>query len=81
MDSPLKAEFDYYRANQDALVKQYKGKFLVIKDQKVIAAYDDQVVAINETTKLYKLGSFLVQKVEPGDSAYSQTFHSRAAFH
>jgi hypothetical protein len=81
MNSPLKVEFDYYLAHQDELVKQYNGKVLVIKDQKVIGIFDDQVTAVTETQKTHKLGSFLVQKVAPGDSAYSQTFHSRVAFH
>ena len=80
MDSPLKVEFDYYLANQADLVKQYNGKFLVIKDRKIIGIYDDQVIAVAESQKQFPLGSFLVQKVEPGDSAYTQTFHSRVAF-
>jgi hypothetical protein len=78
--SPLEKEFKYYRAHQDELVGAYNGMFVVIKDQKVIGSYDDQLTAINETKKVHKLGTFLVQKVEPGTSAYTQTFHSRVAF-
>lgn len=80
MESPLKKEFDYYLANQAELVKQYNGKVVVIKDCKVIGAYDDQATAVTETQKSHQIGTFLVQKVEPGTSAYSQTFHSRVAF-
>lgn len=80
MDSPLKKEFEYYLANQDELVRQHNGKFVVVKDQKVLGAYDTQVAAITETQKAHELGTFLVQKVEPGTSAYTQTFHSRVAF-
>ena len=79
MESPLKREFDWYIAHQDEIVKQYDGRYVVIKDCKVIGAFDDQASAIAETTKTYALGTFLVQKVEPGSSAYSQTFHSRVA--
>ena len=80
MESPLKKEFEYYLANQDELVNQYNGKFIVIKDQKVIGSYPDQISAVNETQKVHKIGTFLIQKVEPGDAAYTQTFHSRVAF-
>lgn len=79
VSSPLAQEFKYYLANQQEFVKQYNGKFIVIKDQKVIGSYDDQISAINETQKSHKAGTFLVQKVAPGDTAYTQTFHSRVA--
>ena len=80
MESPLKKEFEFYLANQAELVKQYNGRFVVIKDCKVIGDYDSQSTAIAETQKMHDLGTFLVQKVEPGTAAYTQTFHSRVAF-
>jgi hypothetical protein len=78
--STLSKEFQYYLDHQDELVKKYNGKFIVIKDCSVIGAYDDELEAINETQKKYKLGTFLVQKCEPGSEAYTQTYHSRVMF-
>lgn len=80
MESNLKKEFEFYLANQEALVKSYNGQFVVIKDAKVIGAYPSLHVAVEETQKSHDLGTFLVQKVEPGSAAYSQTFHSRVTF-
>ena len=80
MDSPLKREFEYFLANQAELVKKYNGRFVVIKNQAVIGVFDDQATAVTETSKSHELGTFLVQKVEPGSDVYSQTFHSRVAF-
>ena len=80
MSSPLQKEFLYYLAHQDEMVEEYNGKFIVIKDEKVLGAYDDELTAISETQQAHSLGTFLVQKVSPGDSAYSQTFHSRVVF-
>lgn len=80
MESPLKREFEWYIENQAELVKKYNGKFIVVKDAKVLGAYDDQAVAVSETAKKHELGTFLVQKVEPGSGSYTQTFHSRVAF-
>lgn len=80
-ESPLKKEFDYYLAHQSELVEKYNGKFVVIKDGQVIGAYDKELTAIAEAQKLgHKAGTFLVQFVSPGDTAYKQTFHSRVVF-
>jgi len=80
MTSPLTKEFKYYLANQDEIVKQYDGRYVVIKNCEVIGAYTDQLEAINETQKEHKAGTFLVQLVSPGETEYSQNFHSRVAF-
>ena len=80
MESSLNKEFDYYLANQDSLVKLYNGKFVVIKDSRITGAYSTLAIALEEGQKVHDLGTFLVQKVEPGTGAYSQTFHSRVSF-
>ncbi len=80
MDSALREEFEYYLAHQDELVAEYNGRYIVIKGRHVLGAYDDEVTAVTETQKAHKIGTFLVQKVSPGNGAYSQTFHSRVVF-
>ena len=77
MTSPLEEEFQYYIEHQDELVEKYRGKVIVIKNGEVIGEYDSDLEAINETTKQHELGTFLVQKCEPGSDSYTQTFHSR----
>lgn len=79
MATNLKDEFEYYLSKQDEMVKQYNGKVVVIKDRKVIGVFDNQETAVLETQKAHDLGTFLVQKVEPGSGGYTQTFHSRVA--
>lgn len=79
MEKPLEKEFEYYLRNQAALVKKYNGKFVVIKGGQVIGAYDSDIEAISEASKKHELGTFLVQKCEPGTDSYTQTFHSRVA--
>lgn len=81
MESPLKKEFDWYLANQAELVQKHNGKFIVIKDAKVVGEYDNELKAIGESQKMgLKIGTFLVQFVSAGDTAYKQTFHSRVVF-
>jgi hypothetical protein len=75
----LKKEFEYFLEHKKELVREYNGKFVVIKNLKVIGAYDSEIDAIEETSKTEELGTFLVQKCEPGDASYTQTFRSRVA--
>lgn len=79
MTNPLEKEFKFFLEHQNDLVKKYNGRYVVIKDGKVIGDYAGEVDAIRETTKHHELGSFLVQKCEPGSESYTQTFHSRVA--
>jgi len=81
MASPLEKEFKYYLAHQDELVKRHNGKFLVIRDEQVVGVYSSEFEAIEEARKTFPLGTFLVQKCEPGSQGYTQTFHSRVAVH
>ena len=76
----LEREFKYYVEHQDELVEKYNGKFIVIKDCNVIAAFDSELEAIERTAEQYELGTFLVQKCELGSESYTQTYHSRAVF-
>lgn len=80
MNGDLIRAFDYYLAHQDDLVEKYDGKFIVIRNDTVLGAYGDEATAIRETTKTHAIGTFLVQRVSPGDTAYTQTFHSRVVF-
>jgi hypothetical protein len=77
---PLEKEFGYFLSNQDELIKEYYNKYIVIKDQEVIGSYDNELEAIQETSKKYDLGTFLVQKCLPGINNYTQSYHSRVAF-
>jgi len=75
----LEKEFKYYLEHQDELVKKYNGRFIVIKDCKVIGVFDSELEAVEKTAEKYELGTFLVQKCEPGIESYTQTYHSRVA--
>jgi hypothetical protein len=80
MMEKLEKEFKYYLEHQGELVRKYNGKFIVIKDLKVIGAYDSELEAVEKTAEKHELGTFLVQKCEPGSESYTQTYHSRVTF-
>ena len=52
--------FYYYLANQDELVKQYNGKYLVISDKKVVYSSPDDADAFNKGMEIAGLGNFII---------------------
>ena len=76
----LEKEFKYFKDHQSELVRKYRGKFIVIKNNSVIGIYESDVEAYNEIKKEHKLGTFLIQHCLPGEDAHKQTFHSRVVF-
>ena len=75
---PIDHEFQYYLAHQAEFVQQYNGKYIVLYHETVIGVFNSEVEAVNETIKTQPLGTFLVQKCEPGVEI--QVYHSRVAF-
>ena len=76
----LEKEFKYYIEHQDELVRQYNGKYIVLKNLIVIGVYDSELEAVQKTAEEHELGTFLVQKCEPGSESYRQMYHSRVTF-
>ena len=80
MNGTLRKQFDYFLAHHDELVRQFNGKVVVIVGERVEGAFDSELQALTAAQKTHKLGEFLLQRVTPGDEAYTQTFHSRVVF-
>jgi hypothetical protein len=78
--SQLEDELQYYISNQEELVSKYEGKYLVIKDKKVVGVFESEIQAYDDSKDKYELGTFLIQPCMPGQDNYTQTFHSRAVF-
>jgi hypothetical protein len=72
----LDKEFEYYLANQDEIVALYNGKYVVIKDNAVVDAYDTESEAYFGSVEKYQLGTFMIQKCTFGDKAYTQRFYN-----
>lgn len=73
----LHREFAYYRMNQSALVRRYKGKYLVIVGEKVVSDHETDLEAYLSAKASRPVGTFLIQHCLPGKESYTQTFHSR----
>lgn len=76
----LEKEFEYFRDHQDEIVKKYEGKYVVIKGGDILGAYDSELDAYLETEENHDPGTFLIQKAEPGEDTFTQSFNSRVVF-
>ncbi len=75
----LEREFNFYLKHQDELVAQYRDKYIVIKGNKVLGAYDDELVAYLITKNEHPVDTSLIHLCQPGVANYTQTFR-RAVF-
>lgn len=76
----LKKEFDFFIKNIDELIEKYESKYVVIKGEKVLGAYETIEEAILVTKRTEKMGEFLVKQCNPDKNSYSQIFQTRAMF-
>jgi hypothetical protein len=61
------ANYDWYIANQDELVKKYNGKHLVLVNRSVVGAYDSDQEAYRVGSALYGVGNYSIQRCSSGD--------------
>ena len=76
----LTRELDFFITNQDSLVSQYRGRVIVIREQRVVGVYQTALEAYTEAQKTYELGTFMIQPCEPGPQAYTVTISSDEIF-
>ena len=64
---PLMDEFEYYLAHQEEMVMEYNGKVIALKGTEVIGVYPDYRTAHIEAGQTHEPGTFLIQRVSPGE--------------
>lgn len=80
MEQPLKGDFQYYLDHQSELAEKYEGKYIVIKNRRVLGSYDGEMEAVEATAQKHELGTFLVQECNSDPESTIETFHSRVCF-
>ena len=77
----LSRDFSFFKENQQALFKEYPGKYLVIRDCAVIDSADTFEDALGKAqSKGLEVGTFLIQHCTGNEDSYTQMFHSRVIF-
>lgn len=70
-DNDRNQDFYFFIDHYDELFKKYGHKFFVIRNKEILGIFDDQRTAIDETTKVYPLGTFIVQENTGDESGYT----------
>lgn len=80
-ENMLQDEFTYFVNNHDEIYAMYPNKFVVIQGKQVVLAETSFEKALESAlSKGLDAGTFIIQECTEGDSAYTQTFHSRVVF-
>ena len=58
----LEQEYNYYLKNRRQLAKKYGGKYIVIRAEEVVGAYETQSEALEAALKKYKMGTFMLRQ-------------------
>jgi hypothetical protein len=68
---------------QDALVAEYNGKIIALKDGEVPGVYPTKTDALEDMRPRRLVpGEFMIIKCRPGDEEYTARFHTpRVVFH
>jgi len=75
----IKSDFEYYIANQEEIVKDHLGEFVVIKDSAIVGYYEKELKAF-ESMVGNELGSFIVKKCQQPGTDIVTYYNSRVAF-
>lgn len=67
----IENEYKWFLTNYSDLFKEYGDSFLAIKDEAVFWTYSSYADGVRETSKNEKLGTFIVQKCNGHESAYT----------
>ena len=69
-------ELEYFISNQEELVREHGGKFLIIKGKAIVGVHSSALKAYLAAIKSHEPGSFMVQRCIPGPGAYTVTIAS-----
>ena len=63
----LEKERKYFESNRSIWLKEYFGKFVLIKEENFLGTFDNQRDALIEGARRFGKESFLVRKVEESE--------------
>ena len=72
----LRKEFRHYLAHQDEFVAKYDGRVIALKDGVVLGDFDSAGAAMLALQDTHPLGTYLIQRVSPGDKDTTVSIYS-----
>lgn len=70
-DTDRKKDFNYFIEHYQEFYREYGHKFIAIKNEQVLGAYETEAMAIDETAKNYPFGTFIVQECNGDETGYT----------
>jgi len=74
VDEELKKDFEFYKNQNENWHQENRGKFVLIKNQKIVGIYDSYIDALQEGIKKFGEEKFLIQEVGTEDNVNYNTF-------
>lgn len=75
-DKELRSDFDYFINHYQEIYDNYGHKFIAIRNKTILGSFDTELDAINEVSKEYPLGEFIVQECNDNESGYTNYISS-----
>ena len=63
MTAMLDREFQTFQEHKQNLVKNHKGKFVLIKDDEIIGIFENELDAVKQGNEQFKDSHFLVNEI------------------
>lgn len=64
-------DFHWFLENYDQIYQKYGCKYIAIRNKTILGVYNGMREAIDETSKQYPLGTFIVQLCNGDESGYT----------
>ena len=69
-DDNRNIDFDFFVKNYQELYNRYGHKFIAIRNEQVLGAYNSVSEAINTLSEIYEPGAYIIQECTGDESAY-----------
>lgn len=71
-----KKDYTWFLTNYSELFSKYGSSYLAIKNENVIGIYNSYAEGVKETLKTEQIGTFIVQKCDGSETAYTNYISS-----
>ena len=75
-ETERKKDFEYFIEHYQELYEKYGHKFIAIKNKTVLGVYKSEIAAMDDISKQYPLGTFIIQECNGDESGYTNYISS-----
>ena len=75
-ETERKKDFEYFIEHYQELYEKYGHKLIAIKNKTVLGVYNSEIAAMDDISKQYPLGTFIIQECNGDESGYTNYISS-----